>query len=253
MTADRKAVGHFVFYHDRTRLDKVAAGVIDDPRFQFVDLNTLPVPADLRVGDLEEDLNRALLSEYLGLLSVRPGTEVVGMFTYSIPLKFSREWAAQTSLPEIFLPEITFPKIAAARFAPNLIYAPEFNHPQARFAEQIAVVHREFRVGPDTISGFGPYKGSFVVAGDCFREFADWFAPVCRYLVEHVEWRTGGGLNSPFSASGYANKSERDRDIDRIRHGLGGLLERVVAYYFGQRFADADKRLLGRHLAAESR
>ncbi|MGO8972562.1 MAG: hypothetical protein ACLQNV_03400 [Steroidobacteraceae bacterium] len=239
---------HFVFYHDAIRLHGVTAGVSDDQRFHFVDLNTLPIPDYLIVSGLDERLNRALFSEYLGMLSVQPHTKVVGMFTYSVPLKFCRAWAERTRIPEIFLPEITFAKIAAAEFDPSQIYAPEFGHPQTRFAPQIATVHSKFQVGSDRISALGPYKGSFVVSSETYADFSNWFPKVCRYLMEHVDWRIGAGGNSPFTASKYAGKSEDERKVDQMRHGIGGLMERIVAYYFGQRFADRDKHRLGPYL-----
>jgi hypothetical protein len=248
----RAEASHFVFYHDPVRLEGVTAGISNDPRFHFVDLNALPIPDHLLVDGLDEHLNRALFSEYLGLLSVQPQTPVVGAFTYSVPLKFCRAWAERTGMTQIFLPEITFAKIAAADFDPGQIYAPEFGHPQARFAPQIAAVHARFRIGPERISALGPYKGSFVVSREAYADFSKWFAVVCRYVMENVDWRIGAGGNSPFSASAYANKSEAERKVDQIRHGMGGLMERIVAYYFGQRFADRDKQRLGPHLESNS-
>lgn len=253
MADDLAGARHYVFYHDRARLDSVIAGVADNPQFNFIDLNLLAVPDFLRIPELSEDMNRVVLSEYLGLASVKPDSEMVGMFTYSIPMKFNARWAARTGFPQVFLPEITFRKIAAATFHRDRLYAPEFDHPQQRFAQQIDEIHRQFRVGADVISAAGPYKGSLVVAGDCFREFADWFRPVCLHLLRTFDWRAGGGVNSPFSASAHAGKSALELEADRMRHGLGGLLERVVAYYFGQRFPSEKKIRLGPYLARRRR
>lgn len=240
----------FVFYHDRDRLEAVAKEVQDDARFVFVDLNSLAIPASLRVAELDEFYNRALLSEYLGFLSIEPTAQITGVFTYSIPLKFCAEWATRTGRPDIFLPEITFSKISAGSYDPSKLYAPEFKDPSWRFPDEVAQIHRLFRVGQSRLSRYGPYKGSFIVGRDVFGEFASWFRTVSSYLVEKVDWRSRSGRTSRFSSSAYSGKTEAERDIDRIRHSLGGIMERAVAYYFGQIFADEDKIRLGPHLSS---
>lgn len=247
------SVSYFVFFHDQAKLDTVAGDVSCDPRFNFVDLNLLPIPDYLRIPNLNEFHNRAVLSEYLGLLSISPSTEMLGLFTYSIPLKFSARWAALTGMPEIFLPELTFARIAAGIYEPANLYAAEIKNPIDPFAEEIVRsgivrIHERFRVGSARLSD-GPYKASFVVSGERYREFVEWFREVCAWLLGNVDLRAGAGSNSPFSASSYANKTDEEKRTDRIRHGLGGLLERIVAYYFAQSFPDDRKIRLGEHLA----
>jgi len=95
---------HYVFYHDENLLSKVKPDA-NYGNLIFVNLNELPIPEKLKVLALNEEQNRAIYSEYLGLLQIKPKTNMVGVFTYSIPLKFCEEYAGNDQLMRsVFLP-----------------------------------------------------------------------------------------------------------------------------------------------------
>jgi len=246
----RHPISIYIFYHNKDQLERVIGGVAEDPRFRFIDLNSLSIPDALRIEELDEFRNRALFSEYLGLLSINadePG--LVGLFTYSIPLKFCKEWAYRTGHPNIFLPEITFDAIAQATYQIDHLYAVEYQKPWIKHPNEIALIHKKFRVGSEQVSPFGPYKASIIVNSQIFSEFLLWFKEVCHFLVSNIDWRIATGGNSLFSASAHAGKSQAEMEVDKIRHGLGDIMERAFAYYFAQRFPERKKYRLGQHLA----
>ncbi|MEW6746969.1 MAG: putative nucleotide-diphospho-sugar transferase [Planctomycetota bacterium] len=245
--ADQPTLTCYVFYHDAAKLARVTEG-LDDERFQFVDLNALPLPDYLQVDGMDGRLNRALFSEYLGLLSVKPATELVGFFTYSIPIKFSYEWAHFTKGYETFLPEIKFADLKAARFDAGKLYAVELNNPLRKFPTEVRGIHERFRVGGKRVSPLAPFKGSMILETKVFYGFQRWFGEVCAHLMRTFPWRDHGGENSPFSASPVAAKNESEKATDRLRHGIGDLMERAAAYYFGQVYPENAKVRLGEHI-----
>lgn len=237
----------YVFYHDAKKLEEVTSEVSDN-NFTYVDLNELPLPEYLVIKGLDPIQNRAVFSEYLGLLQIIPDSDYVGFFTYSIPKKFSVEWAVETEYEELFIPEFYFNDVRKVKYSKDILYALEFKNPKDKFLAEINDIHENFRVGSEVMSEMGPYKGSFIVAKDTFLEFQDWFAEVTKYILSRYQFDAWGNKNSQFSSSVHANKSNEQLKLDKLRHGLGEVLERCLAYYFGQKFDDKNKVKLSEYL-----
>ncbi|MBU0580588.1 MAG: hypothetical protein KKA19_05375, partial [Candidatus Margulisbacteria bacterium] len=85
------SIKHYIFYHDEAPLDKVKP-TSNLKIFEFVNLDQLPIPSYLRFSEFTNKENRLLFSEYLGILQIKPTTDMVGLFTFSIPLKFCEEY-----------------------------------------------------------------------------------------------------------------------------------------------------------------
>ncbi len=231
----------FVFYHDSGRLAPVIDG-ISDPRLKAVDLNDLVVPPELRMHQLDEDANRALFSEYLGhyLLPVR-GT-MVGTFTYSVPLKFSREWAERTGIAVFADPPLTFELMLGQAYEEGRCYGVELSNPFRQFPRFMDEVHEKFRVGPRSRPEVGPYKGSVVVDRRSYEAFQYWLRDLLPYFLRKFPWEQEESPSS-YSASEHSGKSDNEIRASRYRWGLGVFLEQCMAYYFGQVFRDRLTRI----------
>jgi len=119
-------VEFYIFYHNEEALSKIiTAGM--PCNFNLVDLRTLPIPERLRYNDLSEEHNRDLFSESLALFQIKPASTMVGMFTYSIPLKFSQAWADKTGCTKTFLPSISFSDFYGKYYETDKLYGVEFN------------------------------------------------------------------------------------------------------------------------------
>ncbi len=242
----KKQKVHFnIFYHDPAKLT-IETGSLDTELFTFVNLNNLELPPELRIPGLEPEVNRALYAEYLGILSIKPQSEMVGCFTYSIPLKFSTRWAAETGNFKLFLPEIRFGYLTDADYDPGKLYAPEFNDPQHMFAEIMTEIHKNFPAGP--CFSPGPFKGSFIVRSEIFYRFQEWFMRIAAYLVSNHHYEKIIPVTSPFGKSAISGRSEEQLALDKIRSTYGAILERSLAYYLGCAFSPGQKVKLGRHL-----
>ena len=240
-------ITYYIFYHNEEKVKDIR-NEINDSRFVFVNLNQLKIPDHLIIEDMPAHLNRALFSEYLGLMSITPQTDLTACFTYSIPKKFSAEWADYTGCHNLFLPEIKFQSLTGAKFDIDCLYAPEFSDPSRDFPDVIRDIHTNFAINENNIPKKGPYKGSFVVDTRVFYDFQKWFETVARHVMRSYPYSNWGKNNSIFSLSAIGNKSDEEIKIDKFRHGIGDILERAVAYYFGQRY-DANKMIkLGDHL-----
>lgn len=240
-------ISFYIFYHDASKIAEFSH-LFDDERFNFINLNELDLPDSMRVRELPEKVNKALYSEYLGLLKIKPKSRIVGFFTYSIPKKYSRTWAQYTGCYNLFLPEIKFDLLTDCYFDKQKIYAVEFNDPLNCFREIIKEIHRKFKVGTREISKRGPYKGSFIIETNKFLSFQKWFEGVIQFVVSNYSCKNWHNLNSQFSLSDIANKSEEEKETDKLRHGIGDILERSVAYYFAQSFDENEKIKLGEYL-----
>ena len=229
-------VNFYVFYHDADTV-RAVSGEIEDPRFATVNLNAVPLPTELRVPSLAEDENRAIFSEYLGHYTLTPRGTVVGTFTYSIPLKFSKEWAAITKVPMFNEPPLSFEGLLDQAFEHDKCYAVELADPFRTFPHFMHELHDTFRVGPGSLPENGPYKGSVVVERQAYEQFQCWFREVVQHFLKKFPWGEHEEL-SGFSTSQYSNKSSDELKLGRYRSGLGVLLEHCVAYYFGQVYRD---------------
>ena len=235
----------YIFHHDRARLDDVTRG-IDEALFHAVNLNEQPIPPDLRIESLTEDENRAAFSEYLGHLTIRPKRNLVGLFTYSVPKKFSREWARTTGAFDIFLPEIDFGALLNIRYREGKLYGIEFTDAQAMVAAQ---PHRrqlaDALADPHFPRGrLAPLKGAVVVERRIFEEYQAWLLDAVKFLINNYQWQTDVAA-TPFSGSAHGGKSQEELHVGRFRAGLGAEIERATAYFFSKRFDDGDKIRIG--------
>ena len=238
-------IKHYIFYHDNKLLDKVRPEKIYD--FELIDLNEIEIPDYLRFDDLTPFQNRLIYSEYLGILTITPTSEFVGLFTYSIPIKFSKEWAEKTKCYDTFLPEIKFNQLLNKSYDINKLYGVEFSNP---ICKEVTEIHNsKYRIGKK-FSVKSPFKSSIIVSCKEFLYFQKWFKEVTIYLLEKNQtWKFGEyfGSGSPFTQTNSIKKNQREND-KLFRHGISGIQERLMAYYFGQTFKDKDKIKLGNFL-----
>lgn len=235
----------YIFYHDRAKLDDVMRDV-DESLVHVVNLNELPVPPELRIDSLTEDENRAALSEYLGHLAIKPKRNLVGLFTYSIPKKFSHEWARTTGAFETFLPAVDFNTLLDLRYREGKLYGLEFTDVNAMLA---AEAHRRSLASKLSIPHFpkgrlAPLKGAVVVERRIFEEYQAWILGAAKFLIRNYNWQDNTAA-TPFSGSEFGGKSEKELHVGRFRAGLGAEIERATAYFFSKRFDDGDKIRIG--------
>ncbi|MFM8545717.1 MAG: hypothetical protein ACKOAP_12155 [Vulcanococcus sp.] len=205
----------YVFYHDQAQLLRALKGRRPEsfePSFAWIDLNTLPLPPEAVIPGVEPDLNRAMLSEYLGILSVQPPPEVamVGTFTYSIPLKFSLAWALATGREQVFLPEVDFTAIEALlpHLRPHALYGVEFKHPLAADRGPVRLLaEQEGGVDPEAR---GPYKGTLICSRERFLELQAYLRQALSTILTFDEQQLVG-VGNPFSSSALAGRRRSGR------------------------------------------
>jgi hypothetical protein len=230
------AVQIYVFYHDQGMLRKALKGRSPEsfgPSFSWIDLDTLELPPEAVIAGVDLGLNRAMLSEYLGILSVKPPEDavMVGSFTYSIPLKFSLVWALETGNDHLFLPEVDFAAIEALlpQLQPDYLYGVEFKYPLAddrgpvrQLAEAQGGINQHAR---------GPYKGSLICSRERFLELQAYLRQALPGILGFEEGQLEG-VNNPFSAGRLAGRPPERAELDRRRSTYGNALERAMALAF---------------------
>lgn len=233
---EQETVQIYVFHHDRALLQRALKDRTPEsfgPQFTFVDLNELSLPSEAAIADVEPELNRAMLSEYLGILSVVPPktATIVGTFTYSIPLKFSLAWARETGNEKLFLPEVDFTAIEALlpRLKAEYLYGVEFKHP---LADDQGPVRRlaELKGGVDH-QALGPYKGSLICSRERFLSLQSYLRQALQIILAFDE-RQLEGVRNPFSHGAVAARTPDRAEVDRRRSTYGNALERAMALFF---------------------
>lgn len=211
-----KHVTHYIFYHDKELLDKACQGPLSE-NFVTVNVNDLSIPQTLRVKGLSDDQIRAGYSKYLGILSLNPTSDMVGLFDDSIPLKFSQKHAHATGCHSVFLPEIRFQYFKESMFDENKLYGVEFNSFSLKNGNLEDSIIAEIDEDPRySLSAYGsewigPLKGTVIVRREVFLEFQKWLLGVIVYLL---------GKHGFY-----------------FRGGIASVLERLMAYYFGRRYS----------------
>jgi len=237
------AVTHYIFYHDKPLLDKAVSTALPE-NVVLVDLNQLAVPKELCIEGLSEEQARAVYSEYLGILSIKPTSEMVGLFTYSIPLKFCLEYAKRTNLYDLFMPEIKFEYLAGKTFDPNKLYGVEFGDYLNRETGNDVIREvdslTDFHVFPKDDSRKGPFKGSVVVKKEVFLEFQKWLKNMTLHLLAKYGPRCTVDPKKIENKYKYWVGGAQTKTDFQWRWGLGLILERLMAYYFGRTFSRAD-------------
>jgi hypothetical protein len=242
---NNQSIKFFIFYHDSTKLAQVTQG-LDSNFFKLVDLNTLTLPESFIIQGLSENENKALYAEYFGIMSIKPKSEMVGCLTYSIPLKFSVEWALETGCTNLFLPEIKFKDLQNTFFDIDKIYAPEFKNPCDKFENYVLDLHNRFPTG--RLINKGPFKGSFIVNRDIFQKAQKWLVKVTEYVAMTYDFRSIACDSSIFGNSVVAQRDEYHKKLDKLRHTYGNILERGLAYFLGNAYPDNKKVWLGEYL-----
>lgn len=216
----QKHATHYVFYHDKELLDKASRGPLPE-NFILVNINDLPIPAPLRVSGLSDDQMRAAYSSYLGILSLKPTGDMVGLFDHSIPLKFCKKNADVTGCPSVFLPEIRFQYFKESVFEKENLYGVGFGAIALRNGNPEDPIIAEINADPryalnsDGNEWAGPIHGAVVVRREVFLEFQKWLFDVVVYLLGKY------GVH--------------------FRGGIASVLERLTAYYFGRRYPQRKK------------
>lgn len=248
-----KSITHYVFYHNDELLKKTKPKNPPDNMF-FVNLNSLPLPEGLRIKELTEEQNRAVFSEYLGILSIKPKSEMVGLFTYSIPLKFSKEHVEKGALKSIFLPEIKFEYLQDKEFSKSILYGAEFSPYNGNNNTDLIkeIDASQFHINPVDNGFSGPFKGTIIVERKIFLQFQEWFFEATKHLIKERGWRCGlppGAFNNNLKYYDTGPKSKFNDDFIR---GFGHIQERLMAYYFGRIFSEKKRVKLGDFLKSPS-
>jgi hypothetical protein len=250
----KKKITHYIFYHDEELLARVKPKEYSED-FIYIDLNKLSIPKEFRIKGLSEDENRAVLSEYLGILHIKPKTELVGIFTYSIPLKFCQKHVETLGEGEnIFLPPISFEDLILRKFDETKLYAVEFgDYASEPYKEIIRKIDKNplYSISSKENEALGPLKASIIVSKKEFLKFQKWFFSVVRYLFKnHINELANLKISNWPKRKYFAKENQKKVDT-KFRTGIPHFLERLVAYYFGKRYNKSDKITLGSFLHNE--
>jgi len=235
----------YIFYHSNELLEKAlnkgeASTVLGHKAIQLVNLNDIELPHDFIIAGTEERVNKAMLSEYLGICNIEPPAQarLIGCFTYSIPLKFSKEWAEESGNGNLFLPSITFDQIIdlLPDLREDLLYGLEFKSPLSDDLGPVRKLKRSIKEKP--LSPLGPYKGSFVCSRANFLEAQAFLREQIPLLLK-VEESTLKGVTSRFDASAASGRSKESQATDKRRHTYGTSIERILALGFTYRYTDS--------------
>lgn len=236
----------FVFYHNEQKLLEAKQSKEDLP-MKFVNLNEIELPKAFVVNGLSETLNRAIFSEYLGILAIEPDQNAkwVGCFTYSVPVKFSSSWAWESGA-DVFFPPVRLHELERLPLESGHLYGVEFSNPLRDVPEEVLDIHAQFPQSEEV--NVGPYKGSFVVERDVFLKLQDWLRDVTSYVLAKYPLDATPERHSQFDDSETASRSAQQRDIDKLRHKLGFILERAVAYFLGAQYENSCHVKIGQRL-----
>ena len=226
-----------IFYHNKRKLDQILNVSNFDKTYNFIDLNDLILPAELKISGLDPIVNKAIYSEYLGIMLVKPKSEMVGCFTYSIQTKFSARWALECGNVR-FLPPIKFQELNNCIYESDKLYSVEMNSPKHLIPKQMEKIFNSFPL--NRVPNVGPFKGSFIVSKKVFLELQKWLLSLTKYIISTFKMDEIKEIHSPFDKSALSERTPEELSVDKLRHTYGSVLERSVAYFLGARF-DQDK------------
>lgn len=242
---------HYIFYHDKKLLEKVKPSKYS-PNLVFVDLNSLPIPEELKISGLTDEETRIAYSEYLGILQIKPTTEMVGIFTFSIPLKFCQEYIDKGAPKSIFYPYIKFEDLDGKLFDKNKLYGAEFSQYIGNYEGEEIIreidANSQFSIKSVDNNFSGPFKGSLVVSREVFLEFQKWFFEVTKYLIKKYGYECKVDAKKVEIKGKYWGTTEQEKIDLKLRRGIAHIQERLIAYYFGRIFSDKDKIRLGQFI-----
>ncbi len=234
------STSHFIFYHDSALLDRV----VDRSLPQYIvpiNLNSIDIPDYLRIPEMSLEDNRAVFSEYLGILTLKPETKFTGLYTYSLPLKFCADYANSTGLYDYFLPDFKFSYLIGAQFHEGKLYGLEFSNYRNRTTgnDVISSFIKEsgLSITPKDEDSYGPYKASLIVETTEFLKFQIWFKSATQYLLSKYGHTCGVAPSKINNKDKYwADSKQLSVDL-RIRRGIGIIQERLMALYFGRYYS----------------
>ena len=251
------SIEHYIFYHESASLTEVKP-TNDDPNISYVNLDEINLPSKLRIGGLDEKTNRAIYSEFLGMLTIKPKADMVGVFTYSIPHKYSYNFAKELEYPltehggKWMLPPIKFDYLKDRKCDPEMVYGAYFRpyvfeddpaNPTMRDIDG----HPDLHVKPIDDSRDGPFNGTVIVSRERFVEFQKWLWKVTEYLIGKYGWECNISEDydsTDLSRAGVAKGYDKNADVKfdkKFRRGIGHVLERCFAYYFGRTFSHKNR------------
>ncbi len=242
---------HYIFYHD-DKLLNLSKPVLHSPEnISCVDLNDLAIPENLSLDSLDEFDNRAIYSEYLGHLAIRPHSGMVGLFTYSIPLKFNEQYVSQLKTNgHLFKPYLDFGLLENATFDQDMLYGVEYS---PYFGDDIGntIISEidedvELHIPPIDNPITGPFKGTVIVRKNLFEEYQIWLEKCTQYILKNYGFQTGVSFKEENNGKYWA-KEDISYDL-KLRRGIGQIQERLMAYFFGRKFSERNKVDLKYHL-----
>lgn len=232
----------YIFYHDdqllSKSLNKADPGKIaNHDSVYFINLNEVELPHEFLIKGETKSINKAMLSEYLGICQIDPPEQasIIGCFTYSIPLKFSNEWAEESGNSRLFLPALNFEEIldTLPDLREDLLYGVEFKSPLSDDPGPVREYRNSTRESP--LSTVGPYKGSFVCRRAAFSGLQIFLKQQITALLQKPESALVG-VTSKYDTSAASGRSPRSRSVDKRRHTYGTSIERFLALYFSYQY-----------------
>lgn len=210
----------------------------------LVDLTECSLPEALRKWEADFPHLADILSEYTGHMSLKPKSELIGVFNYSLFDKFSYRWSLTNGRTPLFLPKIT-PKTLLARTYPKGVLSCVESTP----VENLWGFYAKAGLPDETVDFFRsrytlpegtrvPLKGSFVLDRDIFFDYQDWLVreiPVLLDALRDATRESEGGPVSTFAENRLGDKAHTQ--VQRYRHLIGGGCERLAGWYLAKRYA----------------
>lgn len=232
-----------VYYHNLARLKKEFPGYAEAQDFAFVNLDDIDLSEDLRFPQLSERDNRAVYSEYLGILTMEEHqlpSEMTGLFTFSIPFK-SRRFHNNNDMN---IRDFNFEDLTSKKWDPSCLYAVSILPSRLPWAQQFDdVLDTYFRENEIDVSEikYLPYFSSIVMKTSTFFD-------VQKDLKEFFAWAKDK-FNLNIGADALVDNTFGDNTS--VRHNVGdygGLLEKAFGYFCALRYRPNKLRRLGEKL-----
>lgn len=232
-----KSVKYYIFYHNEKTLNE-NFDLFDNSNFETINLNEIKLKTDL----IDNNLNYTYLSlnEYNGLLDINSESEFIGCFTYSIPKKYSDNWAKLTGHKMFSENKFKFRDLINKKlnFNSNYIYCIEIKKIEKIYNNILNKLH-ESKLGVNNKNKIkfpiiGPVKSSFIMSKEIFNEFQTWYKKAINWYIKHKELHIGLDENN----INCLGKTDEEIKIAKIRYNYGYIFERFQSYYFYQKYRD---------------
>jgi len=236
MTLDVK---HHVYYHTGADMTSIRHAC---EHIEYINLDDLPIPEGFEVPGISTAKAIQVYSEYLGIMQFKPTTDMVGVYTYSIPHKYSlkmyEELHGMGRSDDWMLPPISFDKLPVkydtgklygAYFRPYIFNNDFTNNIINALEGTDHYLPNEYGSPGDN----GPFNGCVVVSRQKFKQFQTWFNNTTKWVLKKYgaygimmdEQMTDCGVGKTYS--------DNDKDTLKYRyHSIGMVQERLMAYYF---------------------